>query len=141
MLSTPHPPHKRILVVEDCYPARELMSLILGEGGFMVSTAANGAEAIERLRTSCRPDLILLDLRMPVMDGWTLHEELKRDPELSAIPVVVLSGVDEGGEQLSNLEVVRFLHKPIETDELLLTVRQCCKEPESPGAQPAAPSP
>ena len=126
MISTQHPTHKRILLVEDCYTARELMSLILGEDGYMVSTAANGAEAIERLRTSDRPDLILLDLRMPVMDGWTLREELKRDPKLSGIPVVVLSGVGQSGEQPACLEATRFLHKPIEPDELLLTVRQCC---------------
>src|SRR5687767_11839143 len=119
MTSTQHPTHKRILLVEDGFRTRELLSLILGEGGYMVSTAANGAEAIERLRTSDRPDLILLDLRMPVMDGWTLREELKRDPELSAIPVVVLSAVDEEGEQTSSLEATRFLHKPIETDKLL----------------------
>ena len=138
MLSIQHPPHKRVLLVEDCFTARELMSLILGEDGYMVSTAANGAEAIERLHTSNRPDLILLDLRMPVMDGWTLREELKRDPELSGIPVVVLSGVDEGGEQMSSLEAARFLHKPVETDELLETVRQCCKESEPQREQPAA---
>src|SRR5947208_5356923 len=102
MLPTQHPPHKRILLVEDCFRARELISLILGESGYMVSTAANGAEAIERLRTSDQPDLILLDLRMPVMDGWTLRAELKRDPELSSIPVVILSGVDEGGGQTSS---------------------------------------
>src|SRR3954452_20748418 len=65
MLPTQHLPHKRLLVVEDCFLARERMSLLLGEEGYMVSTAANGAEAIERLRNSSRPDLILLDLRMP----------------------------------------------------------------------------
>ena len=141
MHSTQHLPHKRILVVEDCFLARERMSLLLGENGYMVSTAANGAEAIERLRTSCRPDLILLDLRMPVMDGWTLREELKRDPELSVIPVVVLSGLDEGGEQMSSLEAARFLHKPVELDELLLTVQQCCKEVKPRTEQPPALSP
>jgi CheY-like chemotaxis protein len=140
MLSLPHPPHKRILVVEDCFTARELMSLLLGEEGYMVSTAANGVEAIERLHMSCRPDLILLDLRMPVMDGWTLQEELKRDPELSGIPIVVLSGVDEGGDQPSSPEAAPFLHKPVDADKLLQTVRQCCcKEPEPRCEQPAAP--
>jgi len=141
MLPTHHLPHKRILVVEDCFLARERMSLLLGEEGYMVSTAANGAEAIERLRSSSRPDLILLDLRMPVMDGWTLREELKRDPELSAIPVIVLSGVDEGGEQTSTLEAARFLHKPVEIDELLLAVRQCCNEAEPRTEQPSALAP
>ena len=141
MHSTQHLPHKRILVVEDCFLARERMSLLLGEKGYMVSTAANGVEAIERLRTCSRPDLILLDLRMPVMDGWTLREELKRDPELSAIPIVVLSGVDEGGEQTSTLEAAHFLHKPVEMDELLKAVRQCCKEAEPRTEQPSALSP
>jgi len=122
----PHHPHKRILIVEDCFLARELMSLILGEGGYMVSTAANGKEAIERLHSTDRPDLILLDLRMPVMDGWTFREELKHDPELAVIPVVVISGLDQSGEENATLEAARFLHKPIETTELLETVQQCC---------------
>jgi len=126
MLPTQHPPHKRILLVEDCFTGRELISLILGEHGYMVATAANGEEAIQRLRTCDRPDLILLDLRMPVMDGWTFCEELTRDPELSLIPVIVLSGVDRGGEQSVSLKAMRFLHKPIEPDELLQTVQQCC---------------
>ncbi len=130
-------PHKRILIVEDCFLARELMSLILGEGGYRVSTAANGKEAIERLHTADRPDLILLDLRMPVMDGWTFREELKHDPELASIPVVVVSGLDESGEQSATLQVARFLHKPIETTELLQTVQQCCdSEPEVRSATP-----
>src|SRR5262245_41729888 len=131
MAPAQHHPHKRILLVEDCFLARELTSLILGEGGYMVSTAANGKEAIERLHSADRPDLILLDLRMPVMDGWTFREELKHDPELATIPVVILSGLDQSSEQSATLEAVRFLHKPIETTELLETVQQCCRKTRS----------
>lgn len=121
-------PHKRILLVDDQFTTRELMSMILGGAGYRVSTAANGQEAMERLRGSERPDLILLDLRMPVMDGWELHEELKRDEEFSSIPVVVLSGVDAVGEQTHPLAAARFLHKPVETAELIEAVQRCCRD-------------
>ena len=126
MMTAQHHPHKRILVVEDSFPARELMSMILGGVGYMVSTAANGEEAIQRIRSFGKPDLILLDLRMPVMDGWTLSEKLKQDAELASIPVVVLSGLDEASEQTAMLEVARYLHKPVDTAELLKTVDKCC---------------
>jgi CheY-like chemotaxis protein len=118
--------HKRILLVDDHFTTRELMSMILGGVGYRVSTAANGKEAMEHLRTHERPDLILLDLRMPVMDGWELREVLKNDQALASIPVVVLSGADERGEDVPNLQGTPFLRKPVQTEELLLVVKQCC---------------
>ena len=99
MNSTPSPSPRKILLVEDNFPARELMSTILGGVGYMVCTAANGAEALEKLRSPERPDLILLDLLMPVMDGWKLLAEIKRDPELASIPVLILSGAEERLQQ------------------------------------------
>ena len=121
-------PHKRILLVDDHFTTRELMSMILGGVGYRVSTAANGKEAMEHLRTHERPDLILLDLRMPVMDGWEVCAALKNDQQLASIPVVVLSGVDESGTEVPDREGAPFLHKPVETEELLLTVKRCCTD-------------
>src|SRR5262245_25602723 len=121
-----HPPHKRILLVDDHFTTCELMSMILGRAGYRVAIAANGQEAMERLHSSERPDLILLDLRMPVMDGWELREELKKDRQLAGIPVVVVSGLDESGAQVPSLQAARFLHKPVDTSELLQIIRQCC---------------
>src|SRR5262245_44837778 len=91
-------PSKRILLVEDCFSTREQVSMILGCLGYLVSTARNGQEAIEKLRSHPRPDLILLDLVMPVMDGWAFRQVLERDPEWASIPVVILSGIDEGDD-------------------------------------------
>ena len=119
-------PHQRILVVEDNFSARELMSLLLGGVGYMVCTASNGAEAMQKLHAFERPDLILLDLRMPVMDGWEFRERLQQDAALADIPVVVLSGVDEVGVRATCLEGDRFLHKPVDTAELLHIIQQCC---------------
>jgi CheY-like chemotaxis protein len=125
MVTTRQPP-KRIFLVEDNFLIQESLSTILATAGYMVAVAPNGQEAINRLRTSMRPDLILLDLRMPVMDGWQFRQELKRDEQLRSIPVVIVSGMDEGGAQLLTLEAAGFLHKPIDTTELLRMLRQCC---------------
>src|SRR4051794_38714460 len=92
---SPREPPKRIPIVGDCFSTREQVSMILGCLGYLVSTACNGEEAMEKLRSHSRPDLILLDLFMPVMDGWTLREELARHESWGAIPVVILSGAGE----------------------------------------------
>src|SRR5207248_1971254 len=65
---------KRILLIDDDFTTREVMSVLLGGDGYRVSVAANGAEALERLRSPDRPELILLDLKMPVMDGCSFCE-------------------------------------------------------------------
>jgi CheY-like chemotaxis protein len=117
---------RRILLVEDCFSTREQVSMILGCQGYLVSTAGNGEEALEKLRSQARPDLILLDLQMPVMDGWTLREELGRHESWCSIPVVVLTGVGEAEVGAAKLKGVVLLHKPVETAELLRTVQNCC---------------
>jgi CheY-like chemotaxis protein len=129
MVATPSP-HKYILLVDDQFTTRECMSMILGGAGYRVSTAANGKEAMQRLRGSERPDVILLDLRMPVMDGWELREELKRDKELASIPVVVITGLDVTSVQGP------CLHKPIETTELIEAIRRCVAERPAGGVPP-----
>ena len=140
MNSTPSQPNKKILLVEDNFPARELMSTILGGVGYMVCTAANGAEALEKLRSPERPDLILLDLLMPVMDGWKFLAELKRDPALASIPVLILSGADKSLQQEGTAEAACFLHKPVQTLELLQAVQQFCGQNKGqvPPLEPAA---
>jgi CheY-like chemotaxis protein len=125
MVTVRQRPHKRILLVEDNFSTRELMSMILGAVGYQVSTAAHGEEALQHIQTFGSPDLILLDLRMPVMDGWQLREQLSQDPALAAIPVVFLSGSD-AGDPTALLAAGLFLRKPVETAELLRTVEQCC---------------
>src|SRR5262245_42665914 len=126
MTPTRHRPPRRILLVEDCFSTREQVSMILGCLGYLVSTASNGEEAIEKLRSYACPDLILLDLLMPVMDGWALREELQRNETWATIPVIVLSGAGEAAGWTESLNGAIFLQKPVETAELLRAVQRCC---------------
>jgi len=121
---------RRVLLVDDNFATRELVSMVLGCQGYAVATAAHGAEAIEKLRSSQSPppDVIILDLCMPVMDGWALYEELRRDEKLAGVPVVVMSGLSECDQQSPSLKDVPFLQKPIETAELLQALKGCCAE-------------
>jgi CheY-like chemotaxis protein len=119
----PHP--KRVLIVEDNEVTRDVMSLILESDGYQVSTAANGRSALERLRGGERPCVILLDLMMPVMDGWQFREEQRRDGTLADIPVVVCTAAGETAQN-SALGAAELLSKPVETDDLLAAVRRQC---------------
>lgn len=80
-----------VLVVDDIEDMRSLAAINLRKEGFDVAEAANGAEALEYLRTHDLPDAILLDLRMPVMDGWEFLELQEQDERLSGVPVVLYS--------------------------------------------------
>jgi signal transduction histidine kinase len=105
-------------VVEDDAILRETIPLLLEQQGYDVSVARNGCEALAVLRSYDRlPDVILLDLRMPVMDGWEFRTLQKNDPKLSAIPVIALSA--DGSPQAASISVDAYLRKPIGTVELL----------------------
>ena len=92
----------RVLVVEDDDPTREMMRAILTREGWNVDEAANGRDGLERVRAS-RPDLILLDLMMPEMDGFTFAETLRQDPNFRAVPIVVLTAKDLTNEDRMRL--------------------------------------
>jgi CheY-like chemotaxis protein len=119
------PRRPEVMVVEDDRAVRETLQELLEDEGYQVRPAANGREALDRLQSGARqPRLILLDLRMPVMDGWQFRAEMTRDPVLSAIPVVVMSA-DAGLERkVAGLEVAAVLAKPVPLDRLLDTVHQ-----------------
>jgi CheY-like chemotaxis protein len=120
-------PHlgKYLLLIDDDFTTRELTSHILAADGFRVAVARNGAEALERLRGPERPDLIVLDLNMPVMDGCSFCERL-REGESRVIPVVVLSGLPDAAEQAILLGAAACLVKPVDNVTLLTTLRGCC---------------
>ena len=82
---------KRILIVEDDAPIQSALASLLDDEGYEVSLANDGEEALNRMEGDALPDLILLDLRMPVMDGWEFRSAQKRDSRLAQVPVVVLS--------------------------------------------------
>jgi CheY-like chemotaxis protein len=108
----------KLLIVDDEVAILEALTDILSVEGYEVVTAANGAEGLEHVRKD-RPDLILLDLMMPVMDGQEMLRRLKEDAALRSIPVVVMSA---GRVSKSELQGSRFLAKPFELDDLLNTV-------------------
>lgn len=116
-----------ILIVEDDFAIRETVADVLQGEGFEVTCAANGAEALQRLEDGGpQPGLILLDLMMPVMDGWAFRSAQRQDPRISDIPVVVTSA-GAGAEQAANrLEPAAFLPKPFELDQLLDLVGRHC---------------
>jgi signal transduction histidine kinase len=113
-----------ILVVDDSESVRETLVMLLGKAGYVVEQAAGGAEAIEATRTKA-PDLILLDIRMPDMDGTEVCRRLKEAEATREIPVMFLSGLRETEDKTQAFEAggVDFLTKPFEIQEVLARVR------------------
>lgn len=112
----------RILVVEDEPDLRALYQASLREGGHQVLTAANGAEGLGVVARE-RPDLVLLDLMMPVMDGYEFLQQLRRMPGRERTPAVVVSAVATGGYS-RRLGADAFVSKPFDADELLSVVER-----------------
>jgi CheY-like chemotaxis protein len=116
----------RILVVEDDASVREALAVFLEGEGYSVVEAGDGAEALTRLRTSGPVALILLDLMMPVMNGWEFRDAQARDPRLASIPVVVITADNSAVHQAARAGVAGCLLKPLEFPELLSYVGRYC---------------
>ncbi len=119
---------KTVLVVEDEAETREALAQLLLNAGYGVVTAKNGQEALRLLHTAARPCLVILDLLMPVIDGWSFCEMLRSEPTISQIPVVVCSCADPDLQRTGQLalNVEAFHPKPIDADTLLADVRRIC---------------
>jgi signal transduction histidine kinase/DNA-binding response OmpR family regulator len=111
-----------LLMVDDDPQIHDLLGTMLQREGYRVLHASNGPDALVRARAE-RPAAILLDIMMPQVDGWTVLGALKRDPELSAIPVVIVSMLDERPLGLS-LGAAEFVSKPVERSRLLAALQQ-----------------
>ena len=112
-----------VLIVDDDLGIQRVMTKFLKLEGFTPAVAANGAEALAYLRASSNVRVIVLDLRMPVMDGWTFRKEQRLDPALAAIPIVVLSGAE--GDQ-TPLDAAASFRKPVSFPEVIDVVRRLC---------------
>lgn len=108
-----------VLVVEDDEVIRESMREVFELAGFDVVTACNGREALDLVRRR-RPCAVVLDLFMPVMDGWQFLAEIERDRELRDLPVTVVSAA---GDRVSGIGRRRFLRKPVTGASLIAAVR------------------
>jgi CheY-like chemotaxis protein len=115
-----------VLLVDDDLDARSLLAMLLELDGHTVHTSSDGLEAMEALRKGLRPCVILLDLMMPNLDGAGVVREMRRDPSLAGLPVVLVSGVADLDEAASELGVAATMTKPVDPDELLRAVRDRC---------------
>ena len=119
-------PDAAILIVEDDADVREAMAVFLAGEGYAVVEARHGAEALHQLRSPARVCLILLDLFMPVMDGWAFRAEQLRDQALAGIPVIVISADASAPRRGRELGAVASMVKPIDFDVLLEHVDHYC---------------
>jgi CheY-like chemotaxis protein len=117
---------EHILIVEDDTDVREALCDALMLEGYDVVSVENGAEALRYLHTGARPCLILLDLMMPVMDGWTFRETMLTDPTLSGIPVVVMTAA--GPQRAATVQANLVLHKPLRIDTVVDVVQEHCPD-------------
>jgi len=117
---------KRVVCIEDEPEMIDLVRLILGRKGFNVIGANGGLEGLETVRR-LRPDLILLDLMMPDMDGWEVYQQIKADPALREIPVVVVTAKAQSIDKVLGLHIAKvddYITKPFGPQELLESVEK-----------------
>ena len=123
-----------ILVVDDDIDFVESTKTILESKPYKVIVAYEGDEGLRKAREE-NPDLILLDVIMPVKDGFTAAEQLKKDPQLKKIPLIMLTGFSSKRQETSipvsrgfTLDAEEYLEKPVSPDKLLATIEQCLKK-------------
>ncbi len=118
----------KILVVDDEFQNRKLLRLFCERWGYRIVEAENGEEAIEVAKRE-RPDIILMDVMMPKMDGFTTTKAIKADPDTEFIPVIMVTALDAREDRLRGIEAGAddFLTKPIDMDELKLRLRNTLK--------------
>jgi PAS domain S-box-containing protein len=133
--SEPGPTNHTVLLAEDDPDVREALAEALWSDGYDVVAVANGAEALEHLRRQPPPSSVILDLTMPVVDGWKFLAERSRDPRLLAIPVIVVSAQQDVEDRVKAAHA-RHIPKPIPVDELLAMLKG-----EAPAVMPDLPSP
>jgi len=115
--------YQKVLLVEDEAATREAVRLLLENEGLEVVVAADGCEALRLLRENGPPHLILLDLSMPGMDGWSFLDALSRHPTWLGVPVIVLTGAaDVSADDVRALGADDLLRKPVDPNELIVTV-------------------
>jgi CheY-like chemotaxis protein len=110
---------KTILVVEDDNGIRDSLKALLEMEGYDVLLATNGEEALAVLKSSRRPKLILLDLMMPVMDGFKFREMQSAAPEISDIPIVIMSADGHVAPKQAQIGARDYIKKPVDIDDLL----------------------
>jgi CheY-like chemotaxis protein len=127
----------RILVVEDDEDIRETLVDLLAMHGYEAVGASNGRDALDRLSAAVPelPCIILLDLMMPVMNGWQFRAAQRADPRLSQIPVVVITAHRDTTGAEAGLDPTARLAKPVDLDEMLRVIREHCRNGAAPSGE------
>lgn len=118
--------NKKVVCVEDEPEVIDLIRLILDGRGFDFSSAADGQAGIDLIRR-VKPDLVLLDLMLPDIDGWVVYQQMKTDPALKNIPVIVVTAKTQSIEKVLGLHIAKvddYLTKPFHSLELLKSVER-----------------
>jgi CheY-like chemotaxis protein len=118
------PPCSGILIVDDDPDIRDSLKEVLEDEGYTVSCVGNGREALDYLRrTPTRPCVILLDLMMPVMDGWQFRREQKQDPTIAGIPLIVITAT---GKRPVLIDADELVMKPLDLGRLFEAIERYC---------------
>lgn len=117
-----------LLIVDDDDDIRDSLAELLSLKGYSVATAANGAEALALLE-DVRPQLILLDLSMPIMSGYQFRAEQRARPAIAHIPIVVMSAADNAVEKARDMDSLATLTKPIPFERLAAVIARVCDAP------------
>jgi CheY-like chemotaxis protein len=126
--ATEAPEH--ILVVEDDRELRDSLCEALRMEGYTVVCVEHGAAALRHLQTGARPCVILLDLMMPIMDGWTFRKTLLADQDLAAIPIIVMTAATPA--RLTGMDSQTVLYKPLQMDAVVSVVQEHCPGEAAP---------
>lgn len=119
-------PRKKIVCIEDEPEMIDLIRLILGRRGFELIGAVGGREGLEMVR-QVKPDLVLLDLMMPDMDGWEIYQHMKADEELRHIPVIIVTAKAQSIDKVLGLHIAKvddYITKPFGPQELIESVNR-----------------
>ena len=124
--------NKKVVCIEDEPEMIDLVKLILVRKGFDLTGAMGGREGLEAVRR-IKPDLVLLDLMMPDMDGWEVYQQMKADPDLKDIPVIVVTAKAQSIDKVLGLHIAKvddYVTKPFGPQELLKSVERVLNREE-----------
>jgi CheY-like chemotaxis protein len=131
-MQTVLPHHHHVLVVDDFDATRDAINTMLTVKGFQVEAAASGREALVLLGAGLRPCVMLLDLRMPDLDGWEVWDRMKEIPELALTPVVILSANPADDVRARAVGIREFMRKPVDGGRLAEILEQYCERRRAP---------
>ncbi|MDO8804233.1 MAG: response regulator [Elusimicrobiota bacterium] len=127
---------KKILIVDDDPDNAGMLRCALEPLGHWVKVCSNGREAVQTLR-SYKPDLMIMEVMMPGMDGYSLTTQVSEDAELGSLPIIVMSSLEVSRRMFERFpQVIAFLRKPFETNDLLKAVKAEFEKSEGPAAKP-----